>query len=65
MVEKFNNPISGETLIHRDRPDGKKDLFWGPTGKSEHGHAVIKPNGNPSFIRDTDGRVIADDKFKP
>lgn len=58
----FHNPLSGETLVHRDRKDGMRDLKYGETGSSLPGHSVLNQNGNPAYIRDTDGRVIADDK---
>jgi len=57
----FHNPLSGETLIHRERPDGTRDLFHGPTGSSAHGHAVLDPMGNPRYEREISGRVIVDD----
>ena len=28
----FNNPVSGETLVHLTRPDGTRDLFTSQTG---------------------------------
>lgn len=64
MGEKvvFHNPISGETLVHRDKADGKRDLKYGETGSWLPGHTVLNQNGIPSYIRDTDGRVIANDK---
>lgn len=57
----FHNPNSDEIFVHRDRADGKRDLKFGDTGTNLEGHAVLGQNGNPSFIRDTDGRIIADD----
>lgn len=66
MSEKttFHNPFSGETLIHQERDDGLRDLKIVRTGVSgdRGGHSVLYPSGIPSYIRDTDGRVIADDK---
>ncbi len=61
MTEKFYNPLSNETLIHRDRVDGKRDLFVTTPGTQDHSHAVLNPNGTPSYIRDFNGRVICDD----
>jgi len=58
---EFVNPSSGEKLIHRDRPDGTRDLLIIPPDGSDHGHAVLDPSGNPRYIRETDGRVVADD----
>ena len=63
-MTKFHNPISGETFVHTIRPDGKRDLKFGKTGSSLPGHAVFQPGGNPSYIRDTNGHVIADDLIK-
>jgi len=57
----FRNEDSGETLVRQERADGKHDLFV-ETGRGRHGHSVLDSNGNPSFIRDTDGRIIADDR---
>ena len=57
----FHNFLSGETLIHRERADGKHDLKIVQTGVPEDrgGHIVFDPAGNPVYVRDTDGRVIA------
>lgn len=61
----FTNVESGETLIHRDRDDGKHDLKIVQTGVSgdRDGHAVFDPAGRPVYVRETDGRVIADDRL--
>lgn len=59
----WQNPFSGETFLHRDRSDGKRDLKFGQTGSSLPGHAVFLPNGNLSYLRDTNGHVIGDDKL--
>ncbi len=58
----FNNPISGETLIHRERKDGKRDLKTVETGLpgDRGGHSVLDENGVPVYIRDTNGNVIVD-----
>lgn len=63
--ERFVNPTSGETLIHREREDGKRDLFIIPPdgNQNDHGHAVIYPDGHPAYIREFNGRVICDDKL--
>jgi len=62
--EKFSNPLSGETLIPGIRPDGTRDLKIVQTGVSGDlgGHSVLNPDGTPRFIRDTDGRIIANDR---
>ena len=59
----FHNPGSGETFVHRDRDDGKRDLKFGETGSSLPGHAVLGESGNVHFLRESDGRVIADDSL--
>ena len=51
-----------EFFRHRTRLDGKRDLFFGPEGEKEHGHAVIGPTGGVQFLRETDGRVVCDDR---
>jgi len=58
----FHNSSSGETLIHRDRSDGKSDLKTVRTGVpgDRGGHAVFDSSRRPVFIRDNDGRIIAD-----
>jgi len=59
----FHNPDSGETFVHHERDDGKRDLKFGQTDSSLPGHAVIEQSGNLSFLRETDGRVVADDRL--
>lgn len=63
-MAKFHNPISGETFVHTTRLDGKRDLKFGKTGSSLPGHIVLQPGGVPSYIRDTNGHVVADDLIK-
>jgi hypothetical protein len=60
----FHNPLSGETLVHRDRADGMRDLKIVQTGVSgdRGGHAVLGQDGTPAYIRDTNGQVIANDR---
>ena len=60
---KFHNADTGETLVHWVRPDGVRDLKFGETNTRLVGHAVLDPNGTPRYLRDTDGRVIADDRL--
>ena len=55
----------GEFFKHRERPEGTRDLYHGELGGDAHGHAVIDKNGNVKYLRESDGRVIADDKIKP
>ena len=59
----FHNPETNETFVHREREDGTRDLHFGQTGSELEGHAVIDPNGNPRYLRETDGHVIADDRW--
>ena len=59
----FENPSSGETLVHLTREDGTRDLFFSEKGSSVHGHAVLNKTGNPKYLRDTDGHVVADDQL--
>ncbi len=54
----------GEFFKHKERSDGTRDLYYGDIGSSDHGHAVIDKSGNVKFIRESDGRVIANDKIK-
>ena len=54
----------GEFFKHSERPDGTRDLYHGDIGGGTHGHAVIDKNGNVKYVRESDGRVIADDKIK-
>jgi hypothetical protein len=60
----FHNPISGETLIHRERADGVRDLKVVQTGLSgdRGSHAVLGQNGTPLYIREGN-RTIADDRI--
>ena len=53
----------GEWFKHTEKEDGSRSLIWGTEGDNTgaHGHAVIKENGNPSYIRESDGRVVADE----
>ena len=59
----FHNPDSGETFVHRERDDGKHDLKFGQTGSSLPGHAVFQEGGSLSYLRETDGHVVADDSI--
>jgi hypothetical protein len=59
----FHNPDTGETFVHRDRDDGKRDLKFGETGSSLLGHAVFGKDNTLDFLRETDGRVVADDRI--
>jgi len=59
---KFTNPNSGETLIHKERADGKKDLFIIQPGTERKGHLVLN-NGNVNYLRKPGGHVVADDSL--
>lgn len=65
MTDKtvFHNPLSGETFVHREREDGTRDLNFGPTGSELEGHAVLGKDGNLRYLRESDGRVVADDSY--
>lgn len=58
---RFESP-SGEVLIHKERPNGIKELLI--KGCNKDGHAVMYENGNLIYLREPDGRVIADDKYE-
>jgi hypothetical protein len=51
----------GEFFRHRERADGNRELLFGPLGLTGHGHAVIDWSGRVKFLREADGRIIADD----
>jgi len=53
----------GEFFRHKERADGTRDLYFGELGADDHGHAVIK-NGNVKFLRESDGRIVANDRIK-
>jgi|GEM_PF-5197129 len=61
MSNGESSKAGNEFFKHTERSDGTRDLFYGKISDSEHGHAVIDPNGIPKFIRESDGRIIADD----
>ena len=65
--ETFYNPISGETLKHRERADGTRDLFvWkGDTTdrSADHQHNVLNPDGTVRYVREFNRRVITDDRL--
>lgn len=63
--ETFYNPLSNETLRHRNRSDGKTGLFiWkGNTTKGDHEHHVFDRERNVNYSRGFGGNVIADDKL--
>ena len=58
------NKVGEEFFKHSERKDGTRDLYYGEVGSEEHGHAVIDKSGNVRFIRESDGRIVADDKAK-
>ena len=64
--ETFYNPISNETLRHRERSDGTRDLFiWqgNTTERSvDHQHNIIGSMGDVQKIRDFGGRHVCDDR---
>lgn len=52
----------GEFFTHTERSDGTRDLYFGKIGDKDHGHAVIEKNGNVRYLRESDGRTVADDR---
>ncbi len=59
-MSEGNSKAGGEFFHHKERPDGTRDLYFGKLGAKDHGHAVIDDNGNVVFLRESDGRTIAD-----
>ena len=53
---------SGEWFSHRERADGTRDLSYGDRSGGGKGHAIIDPSGNVKFLREKDGRTIANDQ---
>jgi hypothetical protein len=64
MNNNTNNrsDAGGEFFRHRERADGNRELLFGPLGQADHGHAVLDRSGRVKFLREVDGRVIADDR---
>ncbi len=44
------------------RADGKTDNYFGNPGDSNHGHAVVKENGEIVYLREPDGTVTINKK---
>lgn len=61
MGEKPKSNAGGEFFAHKTRPDGTRDLYFGPPGEEEHGHAIIDESGRVKYLRETDDRKVADD----
>ena len=61
---KWTNRNTGETFVHRERED-RRELLFGIHGHrgGSHGHAVWN-NDRLSFLRERDGRVVADDRLR-
>lgn len=51
-----------EWFSHRERADGTRDLSFGDHSSEGKGHAVIDKNGTVKYLREKDGRTIADDR---
>lgn len=51
-----------EWFSHRERADGTCDLSFGDRSGEGKGHAVIDKSGNVKYLREKDGRRIADDR---
>ena len=60
----WTNPNTGETFVHRER-EGRRELLFGIYGNQggNHGHAVWN-NDRLAFLRERDGRVVADDRLR-
>ena len=63
MTEETSR-AGNEFFRHTTRGDGTRDLLFGEIGARQHGHAVIGKNGRVEFIRESDGHVIADDRYQ-
>lgn len=63
MSGLLESQAGGEFFVQKERVDGTRDLIFGDIGSSDHGHAVLDRNGNPKFIREKDGRIIADERL--
>jgi len=60
---KFTNPITGETLIHRER-EGRRELLFDIYGRDggRHSHAVWN-NDRLSYLRDVNSASSVNDRF--
>jgi len=58
-----NSRAGDEFFNYSERDNGDQSLVFGQIGGDEHGHAVLDENGNVKFLRETDGRIVADDKY--
>jgi hypothetical protein len=68
---KFYNPISNETLKHRERDDGIDLFVWKGKvsskmeNKTDHQHSILEPLGRqPLFIRDFNRKIVADSELE-
>lgn len=61
---RFQNPVTGELLVHRER-EGRRELLFDIRGDrgAEHSHAVWN-DGQLSFLRDVRSSCITDDRFR-
>lgn len=62
MFDKIE--IGNEFFKHLQRDDGTRDLIFGEIGEQNHGHAVIDRFGRVEFLRETDGRVVCDNRWQ-
>jgi len=62
MSNEEKSKTNSEFFSHKERKDGTKDLYFGKLGDKEHGHAIIDKDGKVNYLRESDGRIIADDK---
>lgn len=62
------NPGTHERYDYGVRPDGRRELFYGPNThdywkKAKHCHNVLSGSGAPSYIREIGKRLIANDRL--
>lgn len=62
MKEKSKS--SSEFFVHEEKLDGSRNLYFGKMHDKIHGHAILDANGNVRYVRESDGRIIADDNMK-
>ncbi len=62
--DAFNSSrAGGEFFRHLEKPNGDRHLIFGKPGDLDHGHVVLDPYGRPKYIRETDGRIVCNDRY--
>lgn len=64
---EWTNPSTSETDVHRDRPDGKSDLFTDTELDKEggkHGHTVFDENGAIEYHREPSPSIDPREELK-